>query len=184
MQPINKHKVNGFTIEIHADNDCPDPIKDYMEGIERWEIGRYRNTISENLASSEDAFFLSLAQSIYPDFPDYLEGSEHAEKIARKYYAISCDVGGQSATVYLVALKADLVRIYGCPDPQKCIEEDAETYRAWADGECVGYITKDEDGEEIDACWGFYSEEDAISSAKENLPTRDAQYYFDRSENN
>lgn len=171
----------SIKISIYPDAGCPDPIKDYMEGVERWELGSYR-TIAENRTSDEDTFYLALAQQVYPDFPDYLEGSEHAEKIAKKYFAISSDVGGQSYTVYLVALKSELIRIYGCPDPQACIEADAEVYRAWANGDAVGYVTT-VDGERTDACWGFYSSKDAIESAKENLPTMDDQYHFDRAEN-
>lgn len=172
----------SIKISIYPDADCPDPINDYMEGVERWEIGRSYRTIAENHTNDEDTFYLALAQQVYPYFPDHLEGSEHAEKIAKKYFAISSDVGGQYATVYLVALKSDLISIYGCPDPQQCIEGDAAVYRAWANGECVGYVTT-VDGENTNSCWGFYSSKDAIESAKENLPTIDDQYHFDRAEN-
>lgn len=185
MQYLSKHEFPGFglAVKIFPDEDAQDPIEDYMEGIERWEIGRHR-TIAENHASSEDAFFLALAQSIHSAFPADLEGSEHAEKIARKYYAISSDVGGRDATVYLVGLKSELVEIYGCKDAQELIEADADTYRSWANGECVGFVTEDKDGETMDSVWGFYSEQDALDAAKANFPTRDAQYFFDVSENN
>ncbi|MNU40315.1 hypothetical protein D3C71_290280 [compost metagenome] len=50
----------------------------------------------------------------------------------------------------------------------------AETYSHWANGECFGYVLKDEDGEEIDSCWGFigmdHVEEEARSSAKNHAP--------------
>lgn len=175
---------NGITIRIYPDEDAPNPGTDWMECVELWGIGRRCNVRTQNSAYDEDAFFLALAQSIYPDFPDYLERSGHAEKIARKYYAISGDVGGQSDTVYMVALKSDYAKHYGTKpeDIQTCVESDAEIYRKWAEGECVGYVTESE-GEETDACWGFYSTKDAIEAAKENLPTRDKQYFFDRAEN-
>lgn len=186
MRYLSKHEFpeSRLVVKIFPDSDCPDPVKDFMEGIERWEIGYCRRTISENHASTEDAFFLALAKKIYAYFPSELEGSEHAEKIARKYFAISSDVGGRDATVYLVGLKSELIEIYGCKDAQELIESDAATYRAWANGECVGFITENNDGNEIDSCWGFYSEADALAAAKENFPTRDEQYFFDVSENN
>lgn len=175
---------NGITISIYPDKDAPNPVTDWMGCVELWGIGRRCNVHTQKSAYDKDAFFLALAQSIYPDFLDYLEGSEHAEKIARKYYAISSDVGGQSDTVYMVALKSDYAKYYGTQleDIQTCVDSDAEIYRKWADGDCVGYITETE-GEETDSCWGFYSVEDAIGAAKENLPTRDEQYFFDRAEN-
>jgi hypothetical protein len=185
LQYVEKHEFPdlGLTVKIYPDNDCLDPIKDYMEGVERWALGYRCDSIAENRATSEDAFFLALAQSIHPNFPDHLEGSDHAEKIAKKYYAISADVNSGSGFVYLVGLKTDLVKIYGCPEPQKLIEEDAATYRKWANGECVGFIVEDVDGEQVDSCWGFYAASDALEHAKENFPTRDAQYFFDKAEN-
>lgn len=175
---------HGITISIYPDDVALNPVTEWMECVELWGIGRRCDVSTQNSARNEDAFFLALAQSIYPDFPDDLEGSAHAEKIARKYYAISGDVGGQSDTVYMVALKSDYEKHYGTKpeDVQKHVEHDAEIYRKWTAGECVGFVTEIE-GEETDSCWGFYSIEEAIEAAKENLPTRNDQYYFDRAEN-
>lgn len=186
MQHLSKHEFPefGLVVKIYPDANAPDPIKDWGHGIERWEIGYRHWSISEKHANTEDAFFFALAQSIHPDFPDYLEGSAHAEKIARKYYAISSNVAGRQGVVYLVGLKSVLVEFYGCKDAQELIEADADTYRSWANGECVGFVTEDNDGNNLDSCWGFYSENNALAHAKENFPTRDAQYLFDVSENN
>jgi hypothetical protein len=186
MQYLSKHDFPefGLAVKIYPDSDVSDPIKDYMEGIERWEVGHRGEYIAENRATTEDAFFLRLAQSIHGDFPAYLEGSEHAEKIAKKYYAISSNVCDGRGFVYLVGLKSKLVEIYGCPDTQELIEADANVYRSWANGDCVWFETLDANGNQIDSCGGFYSEADALEHAKENFPTRDAQYFFDVSENN
>ena len=175
---------NGITIRIYPDEDAPNPVSEWMERVALWGIGRRCNVRTQNSAYDEDAFFLALAQSIYPDFPDDLEGSDHAKAIARKYYAISGDVGGQSDKVYMTARKSDYAKRYGVPlnDIQKRVENYAEIYRKWAEGECVGYIAEI-GGVKTDSCWGFYSVEDAIEAAKENLPTRDEQYFFDRAEN-
>ena len=54
--------------------------------------------------------------------------------------------------------------------------------KQWQEGEVYGFITTCE-GVVIDSCWEFYSFEEAYSCAKENFPTRDDQYYFDRYEN-
>lgn len=47
--------------------------------------------------------------------------------------------------------------------------EIARTYTAWANGDAVGYVVTDAEGVEVDACWGFYDLDDALSAAKENL---------------
>lgn len=69
-------------------------------------------------------------------------------------------------------------------DPRTWGWEDlpASILKTWQNGEVVGFVTKSE-GVEIDSCWGFYSVESAYEHAKENFPTRDDQYYFDKWEN-
>lgn len=42
----------------------------------------------------------------------------------------------------------------------------ASEYTDWANGECFGYILKDEDGDEVDACWGFIGRDEVEAEAK------------------
>ena len=42
----------------------------------------------------------------------------------------------------------------------------ASEYSDWANGECFGYILKDEDGDEVDACWGFIGRDAVEAEAK------------------
>lgn len=44
-----------------------------------------------------------------------------------------------------------------------------ETYTNWANGQCCGWYAKNDDGETIDSCWGFYSLEEAIDDAEAAL---------------
>lgn len=48
----------------------------------------------------------------------------------------------------------------------KCLEGEVADLDKWVSGEIYGFIIKDEYDEEIDACWGFYDEEEAINEAK------------------
>jgi hypothetical protein len=70
-------------------------------------------------------------------------------------------------------------------DPRDWSNEnlDPKILEQWKDGNVYGFITKDENGIEIDSCWCFYSFDEAYESAKENFPTRNDQYFFDISEN-
>ena len=48
-----------------------------------------------------------------------------------------------------------------------CLEGEIKTYAQWSEGQVYGYTVTDPNGNEIDACWGFYDEPEAI--AKEQL---------------
>jgi hypothetical protein len=67
----------------------------------------------------------------------------------------------------------------------KCLEAEVREYSAWANGEVVGWIAEDEEGEEIDSCWGFYPDEKgdfdyAIDEAKSAIDCHlEAQHQLD-----
>lgn len=58
--------------------------------------------------------------------------------------------------------KDEIIASYGDDSPasraraRKCIEAELETYNSYLEGEVYGYVLKDNEGEEIDSCWGFY----------------------------
>jgi hypothetical protein len=45
-------------------------------------------------------------------------------------------------------------------------EAVAETYTAWANGECYGYVLRDASGNELGSCWGYIGRETAIAEAR------------------
>jgi hypothetical protein len=50
---------------------------------------------------------------------------------------------------------------------RECLVAEVETYSQWANGEVYGYVIEDEDGNELDSCWGFYGLEYCESEARE-----------------
>jgi hypothetical protein len=51
-------------------------------------------------------------------------------------------------------------------DVEKIKDALIEQYQQWCRGEVYGYVIEDSDGEEIESCWGYYGDEDAISESK------------------
>ncbi len=51
----------------------------------------------------------------------------------------------------------------------KSLESEVETYDSYLRGEVFGFEVKDNNGEIIDSCYGFYSQEGAIICAKGNI---------------
>lgn len=80
-----------------------------------------------------------------------------------------CSTGGNpfscpwdSGRVGIIAmLKAEVG-----PDPLKSAQATCETYTDWANGNIYGFVVEDEDGEELDACWGFIGDSDGYVLAE------------------
>lgn len=58
----------------------------------------------------------------------------------------------------------------------KCLDGSIKEYDDYLRGYCYGYIIEDEDGEQLDSCWGFigeidYVKEEATGVAKDMPPT-------------
>ena len=48
-----------------------------------------------------------------------------------------------------------------------CLQSEVEVFGQWLNGECFGYVIKDEDGSDIDSCWGFLGYDTVVEAAKE-----------------
>jgi len=55
---------------------------------------------------------------------------------------------------------------------EKAAENIASTYSEWANGECYGYVIEDEEGNDLEACFGYVGLDDVIEAAKEAAPSR------------
>lgn len=64
----------------------------------------------------------------------------------------------------------------------RALEGEVETYDAYLTGQVFGFVVKDEDDNELESCWGFYSEKEALEEGKSRLPTSDINRSFDLAE--
>lgn len=48
-----------------------------------------------------------------------------------------------------------------------------ETYTNWCNGHVFGYSIETEDGDDVDSCWGFYSQEDVVDAINEAIGDKD-----------
>ena len=181
MELLESKKFGDFTVKIFPDSDCGSPLE-WENFTKAYEYGRrreYRST--EFICGGEDGFEQYLATLIHPNFPEDTSYamSEHRQAILKKHFARST-VPTQGGTWLEIVVNVSEWAKEGSPlSAKEYADSVAKIYRIWIEGECVGYLTEDENGYEIDSCWGFYSSEDAYNYAKENFPTRDEQYRFD-----
>lgn len=55
----------------------------------------------------------------------------------------------------------------------KHMETEMSVYRAYVEGDVYGFVVTDEEGEEIDSCWGYYGDKDVDEQTKECRDTID-----------
>lgn len=159
MDEIQTTNHNGHTIIILPDDDMEDP----------------RNWSSMKMVTSKNNHYIrsDFEFDEKTDLNDIANPDENWQipafayihgKVALSTGKFSCPWdSGQIG--FVIAPKS----VY--PDEQKAVE-GAKTFlsslAAYINGEGVGYVIE-KDGEEIDSCFGFYSVDDAISSAKQNI---------------
>jgi hypothetical protein len=51
----------------------------------------------------------------------------------------------------------------------KALVAEVEEYNMYLNGDVYGYIIKDNDGNEVDSCWGFIGEDSAKEAAEESF---------------
>lgn len=106
----------------------------------------------------------------------YRDDLEDEIKALRKAGAVivefSHNCGDQYAVVDMDTLKKEYIAFgYTMRKAKywarKCADGEISTWKAWAEGEVYGYVVKDENGNHMDSCWGFYGEEGRKEAVKE-----------------
>jgi len=52
---------------------------------------------------------------------------------------------------------------------KKCLETEIKNYDKHVSGQVYGFMAKDENGDDLDSCWGFYDEDFMIDEAKRQI---------------
>ena len=190
-----KYEHAGCTIRIIQDPDRPNPRDNYEhmgkmvlfpnhEYIDRNEYDKYVN--ATDFASTLRSLAWHATKSDAME-DEYRVSMEHVFRCVNKHYVIipvdqdrysglssrgvnvgDCDDHCDGFVLFPVA---DLTK-EGIDREQatRNLEGEIEEYAAWATGDCYGYVIEDENGDELDSCWGFYgmeyAKEEAESSAK------------------
>ncbi|MBL0320233.1 MAG: hypothetical protein IPP74_13235 [Alphaproteobacteria bacterium] len=183
MEVLDSKTFGDFIVKLYADTDCYSPLESCDEVCKLYQYGRneYRSAISTGRTESDHLQYL--ATDVHQDFPDDEKLESHREAIVKKHFARSQIPTHDRTWLEIVVNVKEWTKEGSTLSAQQYVDSVAKTYRQWLEGECVGFVTGDKDGNEIDSCWGFYSSEDAFQAAQENFPTRNDQYYFDLYEN-
>lgn len=160
---------NGQTLEIHRD-DFPSSPREW-DNISTFYCFHKRY----NLGDSHD-----IDHNDYESWQELIEDNFSKDDIVVKLYMY--DHSGISIATHpfmcpwdsgqlgiAVITKQKIIREYGDDSlvsrakARKCLEAEVETYNDYVQGEVYGYVLKDENGEEIDSCWGFYGYDPTVN---------------------
>jgi len=137
-----------YRIMLEAEEEATDTAS-HIEAIKRLAKKEYKETKDEDL-------------NIVAIYPTYMY--EHSNVVYRRGTAKGFDYSNNG--FYIVTKKSLNGEKHTTKKLEAIIDGELETYTKWANGEVYGFFLYDQDGEEIDACGGFYD----IDDIKEHLP--------------
>jgi hypothetical protein len=172
METIN---YKGYTIEIKPDENPNNPLEDDNFGTivcfhKRYKLGDKTNIKSDDFSSwneLETHICQELKAAVI--LPVYMY--DHSG-ITINTTGFSCPWdSGQIGFIY--ATKKDILDNWGGKvltpklreKAETLLRGEVETYDQYLRGDICGFIIT-KDGEDIDSCWGFYGEDEAMKRAK------------------
>jgi hypothetical protein len=170
MDPVKSFKHKGYTVEIHQDDDPPNPRTDY-DNLGTM-VGFHRNYTIGDKHSFKDAAevmaHIKATKAVW--LPVYLY--DHSGLTVRTT-PFSCPWdSGQVGVIFVEREKA--LKEYGGrvltralrAKVESVLRGEVETYDQMLTGEVYGYVVK-KDGKTEESCWGFYGDiEYCIDEAK------------------
>ncbi len=158
-----EHK--NHTIEIHLDTDAANPFKEFDE-LSDFKFFLRNYDLNTNGAPSVDSI---------EDFEDWARRNKVI--LTRPVYAyihsgmtvslnpFSCGWdSGFAGFAFITRENVKKLMGWGVitkkrkAQLEKYLESDVKSLDSWLQGETYGYRVFDANGEEIDSCWGFYSD--------------------------
>lgn len=194
---IHSENYRGYTINIYPDQDCQCPIEydggnDVCIGLFNPKFNSRSNCKMADLESGIEEAHACKASIVYLVYYDeynltydrvflvkdgYIKRDEHGD-----VYVDMELIGnyGYNGIVYIPSIKAGgwkasegkTATQWACGLVEGMLKE----YQKWMSGECYGFVIEN-NGEDVDSCWGFIGMDWCIESAKESigaLPSADA----------
>jgi hypothetical protein len=181
---MEREQYKGLVIRLEQDQDCENPLDNdagavfvtYRKGARSC----YGNTPLDQEEHEEVGRRINAGELV--GLPVYVY--EHGGCIIRAAEGnpFSCPWdSGQSGYIYVT--KKTALEWYGGKVLTKGKREKTlqqlrgivDTYSQWCNGECYGFIIEDQDGEQLDSCWGYIGADWAMQAGKES-----ADYHADK----
>lgn len=178
MEALHEEKVGTYTIKIFRDEFPMDPRRDFepLGTFITW-TRRYRSPDENPFETPEE-------------FQQYVREEEIPEEyIISVYVYIHGGItfrttpfsdpwdSGQAGYIYMEPEAAERSFDGDTERVRKCLEAEVEEYSDWCEGRVYGFVIEDEDGENVDSCWGFIGDYDGYCLEEAR---RKAEWYVER----
>lgn len=130
---------------------------------------------------------VSFTDELVGDVSEFIEGGWDTVGWCEKHYDVAAAIpvlysnygcNGAALTPNVDVCVSNVVAFYDpaamqavAGDDIECakqaLRDEIEEYSAYIEGNCFGFVIRDESGEMVDSCWGFYSMEHVRQSATE-----------------
>ena len=108
-------------------------------------------------------------------------GLSISTSISPYWFHASWDAG-QVGVIYVTREK--LLKEYGCSritkhikeKAAKVLEQEVRTYNQYLAGDVYGYVVEEEEGNDLESCWGFYGLDYCIEQAKQAAESCEVTY--------
>jgi len=174
----DKHRYSSpenFMIDLWNKEATQKEKRDFILEACKGDMQAFRTTLRYSYSNSIDDLFDNVTENT--KIPDFFPESVLALPLyIYEHSGITMNTGGfhcpwDSGQVGWIYITNDKVKSEGHENtPVEKIYEylsnEVKTYDKFLTGDIHGYTIEDANGEYIDSCWGFFSEEDALSEAK------------------
>lgn len=169
---VEKYSVGAVTVKIIHDSDCEEPSSD-DEAVKIVICHRRFTNPSPDVGGDADEVMEWVKANRKEWYVTNLFMYEHGNVALRAGERNPFGCQWDSGQVGIIAIKkSEFGRGKGERNAKRLewCKNIAEEYGQWMNGECYGYVIEDEDGEQLDSCWGYigldYAKEEANSAAK------------------
>lgn len=175
METVHEETYNGYKIELCPDYDAESPRE--WDNAGQMLCWHRRYVLGDN--------------NPYSGPEDFEEANaENPDKILvclplflYDHGGITINVGGFSCpwdsgqVGFILIRRSKAIAEWGdIPEPEliqkatDCLKGEVEIYARYLEGDCVGYVVTDPEGERLDSCWGFIGDHKyAIEEAKARI---------------
>ena len=158
MDAIEQFEVGKFTVKIYQDEDAQNPRTEW-DNFGKMVCARRRYNLGDEQMSPDEIEEITLRSDVlYLNLYLY----EHSG-ITMSTTGFSCP--WDSGQVGIIYVDRDMVfKEFGTRRFTKklkykvsqLLRHEVKAYDQYLTGDVYGYVVEDEDGENLDSCWGFY----------------------------
>jgi hypothetical protein len=183
MEPIEVFEHKGFTVEIHWDQEPESPRENDNLGTmvcfhNRYDLGDKHDWPMNREGYEAFMEFLQKNQKIIISLPLYLYDHSGLRMKVGSFQGLLPQGHAEFDTMlvgYIYFEKKKVIKEYGGWNKEtraksiKVLEAEVDIYDDYLSGNIYGYVVKDEDGQDLDSCWGFYGICNVIEEAKASI---------------